>query len=59
MQDAGYMGHDVFSIENNKLIRVFPIYKEDDTNQNPTGGIRKLVYTLYPGEAGWQLRIEP
>ena len=54
----GYMGHDDFLIENNKLVRVFPIYNRNDNNQNPTGGKRKLIYGLYPGEAMWQLSIE-
>ena len=54
----GYMGHDIFSIVDKKLVRVFPIYQKDNTNQNPTGGKRKLVYGLYPGEAMWQLKIE-
>jgi hypothetical protein len=54
----GYMGHDTFTIEGRKLVRLFPIYKKGDTNENPTGGRRKLVYGLYPGEAMWQLRIE-
>ncbi len=54
----GYMGHDSFIIENNKLVRTFPVYKKDDTNQNPTGGKRKLIYGLYPDEAMWQLKIE-
>ena len=54
----GYMGHDTFKIENQKLVRLFPIYSEGDTHQNPTGGMRKLVYGLYPGEAMWQLKIE-
>lgn len=54
----GYMGHDIFSIEDNKLIRIFPLYQKDNTNQNPTGGRQKLIYGLYPGEAMWQLKIE-
>ncbi len=54
----GYMGHDTFTIERQKLVRTFPVYKKEDTNQNPTGGKRKLVYSLYPGEAMWQLKIE-
>lgn len=54
----GYMGHDTFKIEDQKLVRIFPIYNQGDTNQNPTGGTRKLIYGLYPGEAMWQLRIE-
>ena len=54
----GYMGHDIFKIEDQKLVRIFPIYNEGDTNQNPTGGTRKLLYGLYPGEAMWQLKVE-
>ena len=54
----GYMGHDTFKIEERKLVRIFPIYNKGDTNQNPTGGKRKLIYGLYPGEAMWQLKIE-
>ena len=54
----GYMGHDTFNIEDQKLVRIFPVYNEGDTNQNPTGGTRKLLYGLYPGEAMWQLKIE-
>lgn len=54
----GYMGHDTFKIEDQKLVRRFPIYNEGDTNANPTGGRRTLVYGLVPGEAMWQLKIE-
>jgi hypothetical protein len=54
----GYMGHDTFKIEDQKLVRIFPIYNQGDTNQNPTGGTRKLLYGLYPGEAMWQLKVE-
>jgi len=55
---VGYVGHDIFRIEDPTLVRTFPIYKQGDTNQNPTGGTRKLVYGLYPGEAMWQLKVE-
>ena len=54
----GYMGHDSFTIENRKLLRTFPVFNEGDANHNPTGGTRKLIYGLYPGEAMWQLIIE-
>ncbi|MCB2170904.1 MAG: META domain-containing protein [Deltaproteobacteria bacterium] len=54
----GYMGHDSFTIEGRKLVRIFPVYQEGDTSANPTDGRRKLVYGLVPGEAGWQLRVE-
>jgi len=54
----GYMGHDSFKIEGEKLVRIFPVYNKGDTNENPTGGRRKLVYGLYPREAMWQLKVE-
>jgi hypothetical protein len=54
----GYMGHDTFKVEGQNLVRVFPVYREGDANKNPTGGKRKLVYGLYPGEAMWQLKVE-
>jgi hypothetical protein len=54
----GYMGHDTFKIEGRKLVRIFPIYNKGDANENPTGGRRKLVYRLVPGEAMWQLRVQ-
>jgi len=55
---VGYMGHDIFMIEDRTLVRIFPIYKQGDTNPNPTGRTRKLVYDLFPGEAMWQLKVE-
>ncbi len=45
----GYMGHDSFTIQENKLQRSFPIYKENDTNANPTGGKRTILYKLEQG----------
>ena len=48
---TGYMGHDVFLIGETNLIRKFPIYKEGDTNDNPTGGMRQIQYKLKDGEA--------
>jgi hypothetical protein len=47
----GYMGHDEFAIEKPYLVREFPIYKEKDTNVNPTGGTRQVQYKLKDGEA--------
>ena len=31
--------------------RLYPIYLEDDTNANPTGGICEIQYKLVDGEA--------
>lgn len=54
---TGYMGHDIFSVANNKLTRSFPVYRQSDKNNNPTGGVRRLTYSLFAGEAGWLLRV--
>jgi len=42
----GYMGHDLFRVNGNELIQVFPIYKNEDTNAKPTGGNRIVKYKL-------------
>jgi len=54
----GYMGHDSFATVENRLVQRFPIYREGDTNSEPTGGIRQLQYRLVAGEAGWQLEVD-
>ena len=54
----GYMGHDSFSIQGRRLVRTFPVYRATDTNVEPTGGTRRIVYMLAPGEALWQLQVE-
>lgn len=54
----GYMGHDKFYVEGNKLLRKYPVYKKDDTNSNPTGGDKILEYKLKPGEASWILELK-
>jgi len=48
---SGYMGHDEFAIIETTLARRFPIYKDGDTNNNPTGGTRQIEYKLKDGEA--------
>ncbi len=47
----GYMGHDEFAIVETSLVRRFPIYKDGDTNNKPTGGTRQIQYKLKDGEA--------
>jgi len=53
----GYMGHDEFAVIENRLARRFPVYKDSDTNSEPTGGFRQLHYQLVAGEASWQLQL--
>lgn len=54
----GYMGHDEFAVLEGVLGRRFPIYRDSDSNAQPTGGMRQLQYRLVPGEASWQLRLD-
>jgi hypothetical protein len=54
----GYMGHDAFKVMESRLVRRFPVYKNIDSNANPTGGTRQLQYKLVSGEAGWVLKLE-
>jgi hypothetical protein len=54
----GYMGHDEFTIVETTFVRRFPIYKEGDTNSNPTGGTRQIQYKLVDGEAGRIFKID-
>jgi hypothetical protein len=53
----GYMGHDEFSLIENYLAQRFPIYKDGDTNANPTGGMRQVTYKLVNGETGRKLVV--
>jgi len=55
----GYMGHDNFAVTKDALVRRFPVYREHDSNAQPTGGTRQLRYKLTPGEAGWVLQLDP
>jgi len=54
----GYMGHDEFAVLDGVLGRRFPIYRASDSNAQPSGGMRQLQYTLVPGEASWQLKLD-
>ena len=55
---SGYMGHDEFAIIETTLARRFPVYKDGDTNSNPTGGTRQIEYKLKDGEASRRFVID-
>ena len=42
----GYMGHAEMAIVENSFCQRFPIYKDGDSNANPTGGMRQIQYKL-------------
>ena len=54
----GYMGHDDFAVVENRLVQRFPIYRDGDTNTNPTGGTRQLQYKLVADNAGSKLVVD-
>jgi len=54
----GYRGHDEFMMVENSVAQRFPIYKDNDTDDKPTGGWRQLQYKLTQGEASWVLKLD-
>lgn len=54
----GYMGHDEMAIVENTFCLRFPVYKEGDSNSEPTGGARQIQYRLVDGEAGRILEVD-
>ncbi|MBL1410474.1 hypothetical protein [Sphingobacterium faecale] len=47
---TGYLGHDSFNLTGTYLTQKFPLYQEGDTNANPTGKRREVLYELTDGE---------
>lgn len=56
--DEDYMGYDEKVVVENTFCQRFPIYKEGDSNANPTGGMRQIQYKLVDGENGRILKID-
>jgi hypothetical protein len=56
-QRAGYMGHDVFTVEGGRLYREFPRYAEGDPNASPSGGRVRLRYSFADG--AWVVDVGP
>ncbi len=52
----GFRGGDEFDVIENTLVRRFQVYRDGDTDGNPTGGWRQFQYKVAAGEAGWILR---
>ncbi len=49
--NEGFMGHDEFALVENTLVQRFRIYKQGDTNNQPTGNYRQVQYKMKNGEA--------
>ena len=52
----GYRGRDEYAVLEGVLGHRFPVYRDGDADDRPTGGMRQLQYKLVPGEAGWLLK---
>lgn len=56
--NEGYMGHDEMAIVESTFCQRFPVYKEGNSNAQPTGGMRQIQYKLVDGEAGRMLAVD-
>ena len=54
----GYRGRDDIAMVEGIVALRFPIYKDNDTDDKPTGGMRQLQYKLKQGEASWILQLD-
>jgi hypothetical protein len=54
----GYRGHDDIAMVEGVIALRFPIYKDGDSDDKPTGGTRQLQYKLTKGEASWVLKLD-
>ena len=48
-EGAGYQGQDIFRLAGNKIVRSFPVYRDNDPDMRPSGGTRVLHYTFHDG----------
>jgi len=53
----GYKGHDEFMLLEGKLIRQFPLYKDGDDKDKPSGGKRFVQYSVLPAGNGFQFKV--
>lgn len=49
-EGAGYQGRDTFRLAGSKIIRSFPVYRDGDPDNRPSGGTRTLQYTFRDGK---------
>ena len=53
-----YRGNNNIAMVEGIIPQRFPIYKDNDTDDKPTGGMRQLQYKLIQGEASWTLKLD-
>jgi hypothetical protein len=54
----GYRSHNEIALVENVVAQRFPIFKDGDSDDKPTGGVRQLQYKLMQGEASWTLKLD-
>ena len=54
----GYQGQDVYTMENNLIKRIFPVYKAGDFYNSPSRGFRTLYYTLEKTDSGFFFKLK-
>lgn len=54
----GFRGGSEIALVENVVAQRFPIYKDGDSDDKPTGGIRQLQYKLKQGETSWTLKLD-
>ena len=55
----GYKGHDEFTLLEGKLMQEFPIFKDGDKNDKPSGGKRVVIYDVTGStEAGFKFKVQ-
>lgn len=53
----GYKGHDEFMLLEGKLMRQFPLYKDGDDKDKPSGGKRFVQYSVLPSGNSFQFKV--
>lgn len=49
-EGAGYLGHDAFRLDGERVVRSFPVYRTGDPDNRPSGGMRTLRYAFHNGK---------
>jgi hypothetical protein len=48
-EGAGYRGQDSFRLAGSKIVRTFPVYRDGDPDNRPSGGTRSMQYAFQDG----------
>lgn len=57
-EGVGYQGHDTFRLDGSKIVRSFPVYRDGDPDNHPSGGTRTLDYVFSDGKLDQYVKSE-